>query len=109
MDRTQLRCTCPGSLSNYTVIAVDPAASFGVGNPANIGSNPLSIGGLDASGNVAQRFDANGQLTPASLVLYPGDTAQWYTPPSGTMTLVFTCSSLVPTGDTILEYDTPNC
>lgn len=105
MDRSQLVSNCPGSLSAAIVIAVGDAARFGVGNPENVGSCPLSIGGLDANGNLIP----GGADGPTNLVLNPGDSVPWYTPPAGTVQLVFTCFSNCSNGQAILEFDTPNC
>ncbi len=105
MDRSQLVSNCPGSLSSAIVIAVGDAARFGISNPANTGTCPLSISGLDANGNVIPG-DANGA---ANLVLNPGDSVPWYTPPGGTVQLVFTCFSNCSGGQAILEFDTSNC
>jgi hypothetical protein len=106
MDRSQLTSNCPGSLAAAIVIAVGDAARFGVGNPANIGTCPLSIGGLDANGNLIPGGGGNG---PSNLVLNPGDSVPWFTPPAGTVQLVFTCFSNCNGGQAILEFDTPIC
>jgi len=106
MDRTQLISNCPGSLAAAIVIAVGDAAMWGVSNPANIGTCPLSIAGLDTNGNLMAGGGGNGQ---ANLVLNPGDSVPWYTPPAGTVQLVFTCFSNCSSGQAILEFDTPNC
>ena len=105
MDRSQLVSNCPGDLASATVIAVDNAARFGIGNPANVGACPLSIGALDTNGNLIP----GGSGGNANVVLFPGDTIPWFTPPAGTVTLVFACFSNCYQGQAILEYDTPMC
>lgn len=106
MQRSQLTSPCPGSLASATVIAVGDQARFGVGNPANVGTCPLSITGLDADGNPIGTPSGSSQV---NLVLNPGDTVPWYTPPAGTETLVFACFSNCYQGPAILEFDTPIC
>ena|SRR5215471_8233755 len=110
VQRSQLTTPCPGSVATATVIAVGDAARFGVGNPANIGNCPISINGLDANGVVCgYPAGTPGNTTNANLVLFPGDTVQWYTPPSNAEKLVFTAFSDWYQGQAILEFDTPNC
>jgi hypothetical protein len=109
-QRSQLTTICPGSVETATVIAVGDAARFGVGNPANVGDCPISINGLDANGAVCGfPIGAPGTTTNANLVLFPGDTVPWYTPPFNTEQLVFTAFSTWYQGDAVLEFDTPNC
>jgi len=109
VQRSQLTTNCPGSLATATVIAVGDAARIGVSNPANVGSCPLSINGLDASGNLAGFPISSGGSSNANLILFPGDTVTWYTPPSNTETLVFACYANCYQGQAVLEFDTPNC
>jgi hypothetical protein len=109
IQRSQLLSSCPGSLTSATIIAVSDAARFGISNPANVGSVPLSINGLDANGNVCGFAGGGSNSTNANLVLFPGDSVQWYTPPSNTETLVFAAFSNCYQGQAVLEFDIPNC
>jgi hypothetical protein len=97
-DRTTIYLDCPGSLRDATVIAEFPAAVFGVGNPANTGEYPLSIGALDKNGKL---------LNPRHpLALMPGQSARWYHAPANTFQIVAAGWSNA-VGQTSLEFDTP--
>jgi hypothetical protein len=98
-DRSTIDIPCPGALENAVVIAVFPATVYGVGNPANIGSYPLSIGALDRSGTL---------LNPSHpLELMPGESATWYYPPANAYKII-AVGWRNYYGTTTLEYDTPN-
>ncbi|MDQ3742636.1 MAG: hypothetical protein M3320_06015 [Actinomycetota bacterium] len=97
--RSSISLPCPGSLATATVVVHTPEQSqWGLGNPANVGSCPLSITGVDAAGN---------RIDPMStFVLQPGESAQWYYPPAGTARIIAACFENC-TGETVLEFDTP--
>jgi hypothetical protein len=105
MDRTSVVLTCPGSSSNYTVIANTPqVVQWGVGHPANTGSCTLFLMGLDGNGNP---MDDGVNYFP--LTLNPGASFKWYWPPSGAAAIIAVCSSdCNVSGTAVLEYDTPN-
>ena len=98
-DRTIIIAPCPGTATNYvTIVDQDWKCAYGVGNPVNTGGCPLYIHGMDASG----AFISEGHLA-----LNPGDSASWYTPPSGSAKVVMACDRSC-TGEARLEYDVPN-
>ena len=98
-ERTSIDLECPGSLSNPTVLAVFPATVFGVGNPANTGPYPLSIGALDRRGKL---------LNPRHpLALQPGESASWYHPPANAHKIIAAGWSN-HFGTTTLEFDLPD-
>jgi len=96
-QRSRSVAPCPGILQTTVVVAAGPAAAFGLGNPKNVGSCPLSIAGVDVRGR---------PIMP-SLSLQPGESVGWFSTPPGTTKIVFTgfdnCS-----GEAILEFDAPN-
>jgi len=78
---------------------------FGVQNPANVGSFPLSIGALDQNGNIVDPTHP--------LELQPGQNASVYYPPAGAASVITVGFTQWPdgtpiNGTAILEFDTPN-
>lgn len=96
-QRSTVSASCPGSLQTAVRIANSFQAPHGIGNPYSAGTCPISIAGLNSSGQPLQ----------PNLALYAGQSASWFYPPQGSTSIVFTCFS--DCYDTaILVYDTPN-
>ena len=103
MDRTSVTLTCPGTRDNAVVIVDGPAwkVKAGIGNPANTGACSLWLSGVDSSNKAVDGSQ--------DLKLNPGDSVNWYWPPSGSAKIVAVCSSDCNVSVTaVLEYDTPN-
>jgi hypothetical protein len=89
------------------VIIVDTPSQvqWGLGNPANRGSCTLFVSALDNNGNPME-----SPIYPQyrSLALNPGDSVNWYWPPSDAAKIVAVCTSQCNvSGTAVLEYDAP--
>ena len=94
--RTVIRLACPGTQTNSVFITqTDWQSRYGVGHPANTGDTDLLITALDENNSAID-----------DVRLAPGQSLPWYTPPSGTVSILAVgpnnCS-----GTPVLEYDTP--
>jgi len=88
--------SCPGRLGNGTVILQGLDAQSGIIQLKNKGPEALAIGGLNATGQVIQ----------PDLFLQPGDAAERWIPPPGTVKIIVVGAKFV-TGTATLEYDVP--
>lgn len=97
LQRSRASAPCPGSLQTAVTIANSFQAPYGVGHPYGAGTCPISIAGLDSSGQ---------PLSP-NLALYPGQSSTWFYPPQGSTSIVMACfNNCYGTG--YLDYDTPS-
>jgi|SRR6516225_6584963 len=96
---------CPGSRDNMVIIVDTPQkVQWGLSNPGNSGSRTLFVVGLDDSGN-----PMDDGVNHFPLKLNPGDSVNWYWPPSGAAKIAAVCSSQCNiSGTAILQYDAPN-
>ena len=97
LQRTRASAPCPGTLQTAVRITNSVQTPYGVGNPYSAGTCPISIAGLDSSGQ---------PLSP-NLALYPGESSSWFYPPSGSTSIVFACFDNC-SGTAYLDYDTPS-
>src|ERR1700737_4093105 len=103
--RESVNLPCPGSRDNIVIVVDTPwQTKWGLGNPANTGSCTLFVVGLEPSGNP---MDDGINFFP--LTLNPGDSVNWYWPPSGAAKIGAVCSSQCNvSGTAVLEFDAPN-
>jgi hypothetical protein len=105
VDRTTVLAPLPGSEVNYVVIIRTAwQCQYGVRNPANTGNCPLTLVGLDATGNSISQGpgDASGYLD-----LKPGESNPLFVPPAGSVQVVLMGDASC-TSQASLEYDTPS-
>ena len=94
MQKVMVRC--PGRLSNGVVILVGLDAQAGIIRLTNEGPEALAVGGLGATGQILQ----------PDLFLRPGQTAERFVPPPGTVKLIVVGANNA-TGSATLEFDVP--
>jgi hypothetical protein len=100
MDRATLTAPSPGSLSNgVTLVSGADKCAFGVGHPTNVGQVGLTLAALNASGSFVD-YDNLGPF------LFPNDSLPFYTPPTGTTTIIL-MGDPSGVGAATLEYDLP--
>ena len=87
--------SCPGSGDNAVQLTNEFTSPAGIGHPMNTGECQIFIDALDSEGNSLKQ-----------LVLDPGDSRDWFSPPAGAVSIWVVCYSSC-SGRGELTYDTP--
>ena len=87
--------SCPGTPSNAVKLTNEFTTPAGIGHPTNTGDCQIFLDALDAGNNII-----------LELALDPGESREWFRPPSGAVGIWVVCNSGC-TGRGELTYDTP--